>query len=150
MFLSYPHSIHKYYGTTLIDFRGNLFREIDDLLPYYISSAFLYRINKIFNKPKYSKDRIFKYYILYALKILCVGHEKFINNKNKPNKNLQLLLKMLNNDDIIEEAIEKITPNLHDSARCLRISPYSAVTRKDFTDEVTKRIVKLHQQLLSK
>lgn len=143
MFLNYPHSVHKYYGTTLKDFYTALYKESHDLLPYYLSTAFYYKINKFFNNQRYSNYRAFKFYILYSLKVLFIGTERFSNSKSKPNKNLGLLIKMLTNDTILGEAILKILPELSAASRELHLSPYKAVLKKDFTDKVTEKISKM-------
>lgn len=147
MFLNCPHSVHKYYGTTIKDFYTSLYKENHDLLPYYLSTAFYYKVNNFLNNQMYSKYRPFKFYITYSLKVLLVGAQRFSNIKQKPDKNLNLLIKVLQDDNIFNEAITNILPELCNAAKELKLSPHNAISKKDFTDNVTEKIVALAKRI---
>ncbi|MDC3984325.1 AIPR family protein [Polyangium jinanense] len=74
VFLEEPHSCHRYYGEVIAAYRDRLFREDHSVLPYFLSSFILYRLEGLFRNnvvPAYLRP--LKYHIAMMTRIGAGG-----------------------------------------------------------------------------
>lgn len=85
MFISQPHSVHRYYGELLK--ANKIFNDDDELYPYYISALSLFKVDsklKNIASSKYKLIKPFKYHMILCIRHLIVG-KKYLNPASKKN-----------------------------------------------------------------
>jgi hypothetical protein len=89
MFLNEPQSTHRYYGEILDAYKNKIYIDNDVCEPYYLSAYFLYYVEDAIRRSIIEKRyRTFKFHIICAMKILCVGSDVIFENNRKMKKRL--------------------------------------------------------------
>lgn len=125
MFLNEPHSIHRYYGELLDNYRNRLFLEEDLFDLYYLSSYFSYFVDDAFKKRKSSSVSLkkeFKFHIILAMRVNLVGPDVFFGKPKKQKQFSDILFKAIEDTAqmqrsfqiavmCVEKAIEQVKAN---------------------------------------
>lgn len=141
MFLDYPHAVHKYYGTFLIDHRDDLFRDTHDALPYYVAAYTYYKAEKFINRRNMHQFKMFKFYIMYSIRLILFGQSRYMNRKGANQPALQNFIKALQDDQFVNNYFYKICNILKESAISAGLVTFEAVRRKEFTELVRTRML---------
>lgn len=146
-FLNCPHSVHKYYGTLIKDFYSSLYKEGHDFLPYYISTALTYKLGKILSQ--HARLRPYKFYIQYALKVVVMGNGKFENKNGKYPKELNTLVNILLDDNLFKNIVIPLANKIDNIAKEMGLLSQFAIRKKDFTDNVDKKMTDISKEIKS-
>lgn len=144
-FLNCPHSMHKYYGKLIEDFHAYLYKEGQNLFPYYLSTALNYKLANILSR--HTELRYYKFYIQYALKILTMGEDKIENKKDNNPKGMDNLITIFSNDTLLEKTAICIAKKMNEIVVEMDTLPHLAIRRKDFTDRVDKMMLDISRHL---
>jgi hypothetical protein len=103
-FLSSPHFVSGYYGTIVKRFRGQIFADDHNLLPYFVSSLCYYRIEQFFRsgdlEPGYKKAR---FHIMMLVRLLALGEKmEPFNSRKMDNFCENFKSKLLNDTEALE------------------------------------------------
>jgi hypothetical protein len=103
-FLSSPHFVSGYYGTIVKRFRGQIFSDDHNLLPYFVSSLCYYRIEQFFRNgdldPRYKKAR---FHIMMLVRLLVLGEKlEPFNSKKMDNLCENFKSKLLDDAEALE------------------------------------------------
>lgn len=116
VFLEEPHSCHRYYGELIGAYSSRLFREDHRVLPYFLSSYILYRLEGLFRNniaPAYLRP--FKYHIAMVARIVAGGAPPPLSSKKMDiycDKILQTLEVDASSIALLESAWEKVKAQL--------------------------------------
>lgn len=110
-FLNSPHLVSGYYGTIVKRFRGQIFADDHNLLPYFVSALCYYRIEQFFRngdlEPIYKKAR---FHLMMLVRFLVLGEKMESFNSNKMDKCCENFKTKLLNDaealNLFKTAIE--------------------------------------------
>ncbi|HBM9255867.1 TPA: AIPR family protein [Citrobacter freundii] len=96
MFLYSPHLVSGYYGTIFNRFKDQMFNLNHKLLPYYVCSLALFRIDQLFRSENLKKDhKKFKYLVLMVIRIIVMDKKPLPPNSNELEKKCENLKKIL-------------------------------------------------------
>ncbi|HHD0436047.1 TPA: AIPR family protein [Klebsiella pneumoniae] len=99
MFLYSPHLVSGYYGTIFNRFKDQMFNLTHKLLPYYICSLTLFRIDQLFRSENLRKDhKKYKYLVLMVVRIIVMDKKPLPPNSNELERKCEELKKILINE----------------------------------------------------
>lgn len=100
MFLNSPHLVSGYYGTIVNRFKGQIFSNDHQFLPYYVSSLCYYRIEQFFRSGELSAEfKKARFHIMMIVKMIEMGCETYPLNSNRIEKRCEEFKKLLLDDN---------------------------------------------------
>jgi cold shock CspA family protein len=114
MFLLEPHNAYqRYYGELLKLYKSQIFQDVHNPFPYYISGVYFSKLDKMFQYGELpSKYKRFKYHILMMLRKIICKNDIPPFNSHEIDKNSELMLKILLSEDEMLKIINDITKNI--------------------------------------
>ncbi|RFZ78813.1 S1 RNA-binding domain-containing protein [Lacrimispora amygdalina] len=92
-FLNEPQSANsRYYGEILNTYKDKMFSEESLCEPYYISAFALYLVDDAIRRGIIDKRwKDYKYHLIYAIRVLCVGNKIFRSNSREMKRSCETL-----------------------------------------------------------
>jgi hypothetical protein len=141
MFLNEPHSIHRYYGEILKAYSGKLYLEDHHPEPYYISSYYLYLIEKMIKEASiHKKYKAYKYHLACIVRALVVGRKLVPSNSKEMKKMCTALFEVAKSITDFQKNISKAIDCLDKVLETNTGTPLSELNR---SKEITLRALEL-------
>lgn len=146
MFLDEPHSIHRYYGELLDNYRHRLFLENDILELYFLSSYFSYYVDDAFKRRKFNTGltkKKYKFHIMLAMRVYLVGPGVFFGKPKQQKRIADILFKAIDDLSLMQTAlnvaimcVEKAVDTYKTNDICLDLH-----RRREVTQEIIRNVL---------
>ena len=148
MFLNEPHSIHRYYGELLDNYRNRLFLENDIFELYYLSSYFSYFIDDLFKRRKCSfsfSKKNYKFHILFAMRVFLVGPDVYFGKSRQQRKISDQLFNAIDDLSLLQKALKVAIMCVENAINKLQENGFGEdlYRRREITQEIIRNVLRV-------
>ncbi len=144
-FLNEPQSVNsRYYGEILNSYKGKMFAEGSLCDPYFISAYALFLVEDAIRKGVIERRwKDYKYHLIYAIKVLCVGNKIFRSNSRDMQKSCETLYAKLKDFVEFKQLLQTACSCFDESLKQLpQVDKPLINRRKIVTDKLTEILSK--------
>lgn len=145
MFLNEPQSVvSRYYGELLSAYSSKLFIEDSHCDPYYISAYTLFLVEDALNKKKINSNwKKFKFYLIYAIKVLISGNKIHRANSRELKKSSDAIYAILCDENKFLDVLKTACTCVDDAKKLSTHIDMQLLNRsKVLTDNLTQLLEK--------
>ena len=147
VFLSEPHSVHRYYGELLKSYKKRLYNDDDILEQYCMASMYVYVVDK-FLKHNNSYDEFKKYRFHIALILRCLATEKSMpaSNSRGMKKYCDELYEKISNEIWVKNSVNKSCDIIKEIISEAKVQPKDGndISRtREFTNLIMEKVGKI-------
>lgn len=144
-FLNEPHSVNsRYYGEIINAYKDKIFKDESLCEPYYISAYTLYLIEDAIRKSIIERRwKDYKYHLVYAIRVLCVGNKVFRSNSKDMKTSCETLYSKLKDSIEFKQLLQTACSCFDEAITQLPQIEKSLINRsKIVTDKLTEVLSK--------